>query len=172
LTGNGANGGAASGNGSGGAPRQGGPAPLHPRILATRGVQFPGTLDLMGFDNTDSGLQIFLSPRVPRVIREELPKHLLPFLEEHGLTLGDLRHFLLHPGGRKVLEGLERELGLSREQTRLSWDVLRDYGNLSSATVLFLMHRFEREERPQPGDHGLLMALGPGFACELVLLRW
>ena len=114
----------------------------------------------------------FLSPRVPRFIRQELPRYLHPFLEEHGLRLADLRHFLLHPGGRKVLEGLERELGLTREETRLSWEVMRDYGNLSSATVLFLLHLFERSARPEPGDTGLLMAVGPGFAGELVLLRW
>jgi alkylresorcinol/alkylpyrone synthase len=147
-------------------------AVLHPRIVATRSVQFPGTLDLMGFHNTDGGLKIFLSPRVPRFIREELPRYLHPFLEEQGLALRDLRHFLLHPGGRKVLEGLERELGLTREQTGLSWNVLREYGNLSSATVMFLLHQFERDCRPEPGDLGLLMAVGPGFASELVLLRW
>ena len=144
----------------------------HPRILASRGVQFPGTLDLMGFHNTDGGLKIFLSPRVPRVIRDELPRYLLPFLDEQGLALRDLRHFLLHPGGRKVLEGLERELGLTREQTRISWEVLREFGNLSSATVMFLLNQFARECRPEPGDKGLLMAVGPGFACEMVLLQW
>ena len=143
-----------------------------PRILATRSVQFPGTLDLMGFTNTDSGLKIFLSPRVPRFIRDELPKYLRPFLAEQGVALNEIRHFLLHPGGRKVLEGLQRELGLSREQTRLSWDVLREYGNLSSATVLFLLNRFERETRPETGDRGLMMAVGPGFGCELILLQW
>ncbi|MCZ6749810.1 MAG: hypothetical protein O7D96_10980 [SAR324 cluster bacterium] len=153
-------------------PTGNGAGALHPTIVASRSVHFPDTLELMGFRNTDSGLKIFLSPRVPRFIRQELPRYLHPFLEEHGLRLADLRHFLLHPGGRKVLEGLERELGLTREETRLSWEVMRDYGNLSSATVLFLLHLFERSARPEPGDTGLLMAVGPGFAGELVLLRW
>jgi alkylresorcinol/alkylpyrone synthase len=97
---------------------------------------------------------------------------LLPFLDEQGIALGDLRHFLLHPGGRKVLEGLERELGLTPEQTALSWDVLRDFGNLSSATVLFLLDRFAVDRCPEPGDLGLLMAVGPGFAAEMLLLQW
>ena len=167
--GNGENGraGATDGKGLGAANGR-----LHPRILAGRGVQFPDTLEMMGFHNTDSGLKIFLSPRVPRFVREELPRYLLPFLAEQGVTLAELRHFLFHPGGRKVLEGLQRELALTREQTRLSWDVLREHGNLSSATVLFLLHRFEREVRPEPGDLGLMMAVGPGFSCELVLLQW
>jgi len=146
----------------------------HPpaRILATRSFLFPGTPELMGFDVTDSGLKIVLSPRVPRFIRQHLPGVLAPFLEEHGVRRGDLAHFLLHPGGRKVLEGLERELGLTPRDTRFSWQVLREYGNLSSATVLFLLHHFEREAAPREGDLGLLLAVGPGFCTELVLLQW
>ncbi|MCH8843112.1 MAG: hypothetical protein IID61_09055 [SAR324 cluster bacterium] len=160
-------GGAASGKSSGGRnPR------LRARIVASRSVLFPETLEMMGFRNTDSGLKIFLSPRVPRFIRETLPGYLRPFLADHGLALEDLSHFLLHPGGRKVLEGLERELGLIRSHTQLSWDVLRDYGNLSSATVLFLLHRFGQVREPKAGEHGLMMAVGPGFSCEMVLLQW
>jgi alkylresorcinol/alkylpyrone synthase len=141
-------------------------------VLATRSVLFPHSEELMGFDLTDGGLKIFLLPRVPRFLRSELPAHLETFLGEHGLRLGDLKHFLLHPGGRKVLEGLQARLGLSAHQTRLSWQVLRDYGNLSSATVLFLLHHFEREEAPAAGDYGLLAAVGPGFSAELLLLQW
>jgi alkylresorcinol/alkylpyrone synthase len=154
--------------GPGGGPEQR-PAP---RIVATRSVWFPDTLDLMGFENTDTGLKIFLAPRVPRFLRQNLPRHVAPFLAEHGLRVSDVSHFLLHPGGPKVIAGLEEEFGLSREQTRLSHEVLRRYGNLSSATVLFLLNLFEQEERPLPGDHGLLLAVGPGFCAEMVLLQW
>jgi alkylresorcinol/alkylpyrone synthase len=141
-------------------------------IVATRSVLFPDTPELMGFDNTDGGLKIFLSPRVPRFLRQHLPRELAPFLEAHGLKRADLAHFLLHPGGRKVLEGLERELALSVEDTRFSWQVLGEYGNLSSATVLFMLHHFERAAAPQAGERGLLAAVGPGFCAELVLLQW
>lgn len=142
------------------------------RILGTRSVLFRDTPELMGFDVTDGGLKIVLSPRVPRFIRQNLPGVLAPFLEEHGVRRGDLAHFLLHPGGRKVLEGLERELNLTPEDTRFSWHVLREYGNLSSATVLYMLHFFERQAAPQAGDLGLLMAVGPGFCAELLLLQW
>jgi alkylresorcinol/alkylpyrone synthase len=142
------------------------------RILATRSHLFPDTPELMGFDVTDGGLKIVLSPRVPRFIRQNLPGVLASFLEEHGLRRSDLKHFLLHPGGRKVLEGLQRELNLTPEDTRFSWRVLGEYGNLSSATVLVMLHHFEQEARPEPGDLGLLMAVGPGFCAELVLLQW
>lgn len=141
-------------------------------IVATRSVFFPDSLDIMGFDNTDTGFKIVMLPRVPRFVREQVPKHLLPFLEEQGLRLGDLSHFLLHPGGRKVLEGLEKKLSLTRDQTRISWEVLQNYGNLSSTTVLFVLDQFEREVRPRPGDYGLMMAVGPGFSAEFLLLRW
>ncbi|MEE8397291.1 MAG: 3-oxoacyl-[acyl-carrier-protein] synthase III C-terminal domain-containing protein [bacterium] len=142
------------------------------RIVATRSVLFPDTLNMMGFDNTDSGLRIFLSPQVPRFLRRELPSHVLPFLSDHGLELEEVAHFLLHPGGPKVIEGLEGAFGLSREQTRFSRRVLADYGNLSSATVLFLLHQFQTEAVPRAGDFGLLMAVGPGFCAEMILLQW
>jgi len=166
--------GGAGADGAQGVPTNAGPPSDRrpPRVLATRSVLFPHSEELMGFDLTDGGLKIFLLPRVPRFLRSELPAHLETFLGEHGLRLGDLKHFLLHPGGRKVLEGLQARLGLSAHQTRLSWQVLRDYGNLSSATVLFLLHHFEREEAPAAGDYGLLAAVGPGFSAELLLLQW
>ena len=145
---------------------------LPARIIATRSVFFRDSLDLMGFDNTDSGLKIVMLPKVPRFVHQEVPQHLLPFLEENGLRLADLSHFLLHPGGRKVLEGLQKKLALSPAQTRISWKVLRDYGNLSSATVLFVLHHFEQEVTPRPGDHGLMLAVGPGFGAEFILLQW
>jgi alkylresorcinol/alkylpyrone synthase len=135
-------------------------------------VHFPDTLHLMGFHNTDSGLKIFLSPQVPRFLRQNLPGHVRPFLAEQGLDLADLTHFMLHPGGPKVIAGLESVFGLSTVQTRLSHEVLRRYGNLSSATVLFLAHLFEQEEQPQPGDYGLMLAVGPGFCAEMALLQW
>ncbi|MCZ6532760.1 MAG: type III polyketide synthase, partial [SAR324 cluster bacterium] len=140
--------------------------------VATRSVFIPDSLGLMGFDNTDTGLKIVMLPQVPRFVRQQVPKHLLPFLEEQGLRLKDLSHFLLHPGGRKVLEGLEKKLSLTRKQTRISWEVLQNYGNLSSATELFVLHQFEREVRPRPGEYGLMMAVGPGFSAEMVLLQW
>ncbi len=143
-----------------------------PRIVATRSVLFPHTHHLMGFDNTDGGLKVVLSPQLPRFLRAELPSRVEPFLAEHGLGVADLTHFLLHPGGPKVIAALEKSFGLSREQTRFSHEVLQEYGNLSSATVLFVLHRFERQGRPDPGDYGLMMAVGPGLCAEMALLQW
>ncbi len=160
------------GNGTGAAMLAGRVARRPARIVDSRSVLFPGSEDMMGFDTTDTGLKIFLLPKVPRFLRAELPGPLAEFLAGHGLGLDDVTHFLLHPGGRKVLAALEGRLGLRPAQTRLSWEVLRDYGNLSSATVLFLLHRFEREAAPREGDYGLMVAVGPGFSAEMVLLQW
>jgi alkylresorcinol/alkylpyrone synthase len=171
--GNGGNGGNGEGaDGPAGSGQVDRPARRPARVLASRSVLFPESEDMMGFDLTAGGLKIFLLPKVPRFLRRELPRALAPFLEENGLRRRDLSHFLLHPGGRKVLAGLAERLALSPAQTRLSWKVLHDYGNLSSATVLFLLHHFEREETPRPGQYGLLAAVGPGFCAELVLLQW
>jgi alkylresorcinol/alkylpyrone synthase len=142
------------------------------RVVATRSIFFPDSEELMGFDLTDGGLKIVMLPRVPRFVRQELPGCVADFLAAHGLRREQITHFLLHPGGRKVLEGLQERLELTAAQTALSWRVLRDYGNLSSATVLFVLHHFEREARPRAGEYGLLAAVGPGFSAELVLLQW
>jgi alkylresorcinol/alkylpyrone synthase len=143
-----------------------------PRIIATESTLFPGTTDLMGFELKDSGLHIVLSPEIPEVVEAQVPQLLAHFLDRQGLLISDVTHFLLHPGGRRVLDGLAQCLGLSATQTRISRAVLRNYGNLSSASVLFILDRFLNAERPCRGDLGLLLAFGPGFSAETVLLQW
>ncbi len=143
-----------------------------PQILATESTLLPQTTELMGFDLRDSGLHIVLSAEIPQVVCAEVPSLVEGFLGRQGLTIKDLTHFLLHPGGRRVLEGLVQCLGLSSDQTRVSQAVLRDYGNLSSAAVLFILDHFLTTGCPQFGDLGLLLAFGPGFSVEALLLRW
>jgi predicted naringenin-chalcone synthase len=143
-----------------------------PQILATESTLLPQTTELMGFDLRDSGLHIVLSAEIPRVVCAEVPGLIERFLAHQGLTIRDLTHFLLHPGGRRVLEGLAQCLGLSPDQTVVSQTILRDYGNLSSAAVLFILDRFLTTERARSGDLGLLLAFGPGFSVEALLLRW
>jgi predicted naringenin-chalcone synthase len=143
-----------------------------PYILATESVLFPHTTELMGFDLKDSGLHIVLSAEIPQVVCAAVPELLTCFLNRHGLRVKDLTHFLLHPGGRRVLDGLSQCLGLSAQHTTVSRAILRDYGNLSSASVLFILDRFLTTEHIRPGDLGLLLAFGPGFSAEMLLLRW
>jgi alkylresorcinol/alkylpyrone synthase len=151
---------------------QGGACAGKSRIVATESILFPHTTDLMGFDLKDSGLHIVLSAEIPEVVCAAVPELVEQFLDRQGLAIYDVRHFLLHPGGRRVIDGLAQGLGLLPHHTQVSRTILRDYGNLSSASVLFILDRFLTTETPEAGDWGLLLAFGPGFSAELVLLRW
>jgi predicted naringenin-chalcone synthase len=160
------------GDGAAAVVLHGGAISGRPRILAAESTLFPQTTELMGFALKDTGLHILLSAEIPAVVCAEVPSLLEDFLARQGLTVADLSHFLLHPGGRRVLDGLSQCLGLLAEQTTVSRAILRDYGNLSSASVLFILDRFLTTEYTRPGDLGLILAFGPGFNAEALLLRW
>jgi alkylresorcinol/alkylpyrone synthase len=119
----------------------------------------------MGWDIKEDGFGIVLSPELPSLMKEALAPALRDFLDRNGFLLSDFNGFLFHPGGRKLLETMEEVLGLSREQLRYSWDVLRRYGNMSSATALFVL-----EQALKAGARGphLLAAFGPGFSAYFV----
>lgn len=140
-------------------------------LLGQRAHHFPGTRDLMGFLLGDGGFHIVLDREVPRVIEEQFPPALEAFLRDRDLSLEDLAFHALHPGGEKILRALERELGLGEGGAEASRGVLREVGNLSSATVLMVLRRILREAPPEPGSIGLLGAFGPGFMAEMQLWR-
>ncbi len=143
-----------------------------PRVLATRSVLYPGTERLMGWDIVDSGFKVILSPRVPEVIEQNLGADVDGFLAEHGLDRGAIRHWVAHTGGPKVLQAMEHALDLPCGALERSWRSLHEIGNLSSASVLFVLADLLAAEQARPGEYGMLMAMGPGFCSELVLLRW
>ena len=143
-----------------------------PRILGTESYLFPDSIDAMGFDLKDGGFHIVLSRDVPEMIRQRIRGLVDCFLSRHGLTRGDVPAFVLHPGGQKLLSFVEQELELEPSATKPSWDVLRECGNLSSASVLFVLERWLGKGTMKPGDHGLLAAFGPGFSAEMLLLQW
>jgi alkylresorcinol/alkylpyrone synthase len=126
----------------------------------------------MGFDLRDSGFHIVLSKDVPQLIRERVKELVEGFLARQGLRREDISAFILHPGGQKLLSFMEAELDLTRTDTELSWDVLRRFGNLSSASVLFILQEWMSKREMPPGSYGLLMAFGPGFTAEMILLQW
>lgn len=143
-----------------------------PRILDAESYLFPHSLDAMGFDLKESGFHIELSKDVPQMIREKIKDLVTSFLGRHSLDQEQISRFLLHPGGQKLLLYMEEELGLSRSDTQLSWDVLSEYGNLSSASVFFVLHECSTKRNAQPGEYGLMAAFGPGFSAEMLLLKW
>jgi alkylresorcinol/alkylpyrone synthase len=126
------------------------------------------TEHIMGWDIKNDGFGIVLSPELPALMRERLGEALYPFLAREGLSLEDFDGFLLHPGGSKVLTTVEDSLGISRDRIRYSWRVLRDYGNMSSATAMFVL-----KEALADGARGLflLAAFGPGFSGYFVVLE-
>jgi alkylresorcinol/alkylpyrone synthase len=141
-----------------------------PRILATRSIFYPGTEDAMGWEVGDTGFRVVLSAEVPRIARG-IRKDVDEFLGSQGVAIEDVSHFICHPGGPRVLEAVEQALELPKPALALSWRSLHEIGNLSSASVLMVL-RDTLESDPKPGSLGLLMAMGPGFCAELVLLRW
>lgn len=138
-----------------------------PRILASGEWCWRGTEHIMGWDIKDDGFGIVLSAELPALMERELAPALHDFLERHGYSLADFNGFLFHPGGRRLLETVEQTLGLTRGQLEHSWDVLRRYGNMSSATVLFVLERAIRA-----GARGLhlLAAFGPGFSAYFAVV--
>ena len=143
-----------------------------PRIVASECYLFPDSLDAMGFDLRDSGFHIVLSKDVPQLIREKVKEISEAFLSRQGLRREDISAFILHPGGQKLLSFMEAELGLTHADTEFSWDILRRFGNLSSASVLFILQEWLSKREMPSGSYGLLMAFGPGFTAEMILLQW
>jgi alkylresorcinol/alkylpyrone synthase len=150
----------------------------HPTIVAEHSVLWPDTADVMGFEFTDRGLEVVLSRSVPALVRERFAASVDGVCERAGIQVSDLDHYLLHPGGAKVLAAFEEVLPI--DSSRLCWsrEVLRTHGNMSAPTALFVLRRALDDAVGRPGhgpvagDVALVSAMGPGFAAEHVVLRW
>jgi alkylresorcinol/alkylpyrone synthase len=145
--------------------------PAGPRVLATRSRLYPDTEDVMGWDIGSTGFKIKLSTEVATVAEKYVGDDVRNFLDDHGLTTSDISTWVCHPGGPKVIEAIENTLDLppkAMDRTRTS---LRDNGNLSSVSVLDVL-RAHMADPPAPGSFGLMIAMGPAFCSELVLLGW
>lgn len=147
--------------------------PLHPgpRVLATRSRLFTDTVDVMGWNVSSSGFQLVMSRDVPRMADDYLGAEVDGFLADHGLTTSDISTWVCHPGGPKVLEAISNAVGMPGAALRHSWESMRDHGNISSASVLDVLDRTIAMP-PAPGSLGLMLAMGPGFSFELLLLGW
>lgn len=141
-----------------------------PRIIGTQSTTMPDSLDVMGWDIRNEGLYVVFSKDIPTIIENWLQPNVLRFLKANGYSVADLDHFIAHPGGKKVLEAYVSALKLPETMTEISLNVLKEFGNMSSATILYVLRRFMKTA--SVGDLGLAAALGPGFSSELLLLRW
>jgi alkylresorcinol/alkylpyrone synthase len=142
-----------------------------PEVIDSRSHLYPDSQRTMGWDVDSTGFRLVLSPDVPKVVEKYLGDDVTNFLAAHGLEIDDIGTWVSHPGGPKVIEAITATLGLPDDALELTWRSLAEVGNLSSASVLHVL-RDTIAKRPEAGTPGLMMAMGPGFCSELVLLRW
>ena len=147
-------------------------APDGPRVVASASSFYYDTERVMGWDISESGFQVVLSAEVPEMVRRHLRDDVDGFLAREGLARADVRSWVAHPGGPKVLEAMQEELELPEGALDVTWRGLREVGNLSSTSVLLVLQETMERHRPPAGSPGLLLAMGPGFCSELVLLEW
>ncbi len=144
-----------------------------PKLLATQTSTMPNSLNVMGWRFNEQGFNVVLSQNVPDIVESFLKKEVFNFLKINGLSIEKIHHFITHPGGAKVLEAYKSAFGLSDSHLCIAYQILSEYGNMSAATVLFILERFMENLKPlQTNALGLLAALGPGFSAELLLLEW
>ena len=141
-----------------------------PEILAARTVLWPNTTDALGMRLSDTGLRLCLSPDLPEIVGDRLPGTLEDFLLADNVRRDDVSFWIIHPGGPRVLETVSERLHLAAHEVAASWEVWRAFGNVSSATVFFILEALRRRPIAE-GQLGVMMAFGPGLSCELALLR-
>lgn len=143
-----------------------------PSVVASRSAFYPDTERLMGWDIGGSGFRIVLAPTVADVVRANLGGNVKEFLAEHDYDIADVAHWIAHPGGPKVLRAMQETLNLDETQLEITWHSLRSVGNLSSASVLHVLGDTLRDHPPGSELPAMMLAMGPGFCAELVLLSW
>jgi alkylresorcinol/alkylpyrone synthase len=141
-------------------------------VVGSRSRFFPDTGRVMGWDIGASGFRVVLAPTVADIVRTHLGADMKEFLSDHDLVTGDIRRWVAHPGGPKVLEAMQDALALHDGELAVTWQSLADVGNLSSVSVLHVLQQTMHQQVPGTGDPAVLLAMGPGFCAELVLLEW
>ena len=141
-------------------------------IVDTQSTLWPETLGIMGWEFGEFGLRVVFAKSIPRILQKHLRSNVERFLDHNRINLRQLSHFVVHPGGAKILASFQESLGIPAEILRHSRFVLENYGNMSSPTVMFILDHLLKERLPKQSDYGLCAAFGPGFSSELLLLRW
>jgi alkylresorcinol/alkylpyrone synthase len=143
-----------------------------PQVVDSVSHLYANSERAMGWDVGSSGLKVVLGPEVPDLVRTYLADDVKQLLAPHGLEIGDVARWICHPGGPKVIEAIQSVLGLDEDDLAMTWRSLHEIGNLSSASVLHVFADTLASRPASTGDWGVVMAMGPGFCAELVLLRW
>ena len=142
-----------------------------PKIIDEAMYHFYDATSMMGFNLVNTGLQMILDKEVPKKISDHFPAIVHPFLEKNNLTIEDIDHLIFHPGGKKIVQTVEDLFGALGKNIDDTKEVLRLYGNMSSATVLYVLERF-MDRNPAKGERGLMLSFGPGFSAQRILLEW
>lgn len=143
-----------------------------PRVIATRSEVYPDTADVLAWRQTSDGFRIVLTADLADVVARHLGAGVSSFLEQHGLTVGEIRSWVCHPGGPRVIDAVQETFGLPDSALEVTRRSLAAVGNMSSVSVLHVLQETIDTRRPPAGSAGLLIGLGPGVSAELVLLRW
>ena len=142
-----------------------------PTIIDEEMYHFFDATHMMGFNLVNSGLQMILDKEVPQKIADHFPAIIHPFLAQNKLTIEDINHLIFHPGGKKIVQTVEDLFGKLGKNINDTKEVLRLYGNMSSATVLYVLERF-MDRNPTKGERGIMLSFGPGFSAQRILLEW
>ena len=142
-----------------------------PVVLGNYSTLFSNSEDIMGWELVDSGLKVRFSRDIPSIVRRHLPELIKSACDKWEIDQSAIHHYIVHPGGVKVLDAYQESLQIKKDQLLYANEILRDYGNMSSVSVLFVLDRF-MAKTPQVGDYGVLLALGPGFSAEQVVFKW
>jgi alkylresorcinol/alkylpyrone synthase len=142
-----------------------------PEIVDSQSTIWYDSLYVMGWNILNEGMQVVFAKAIPAIVAKHARANISRFIAQHNLTLENLKHFLIHPGGAKVVDAYREALGVNCNGLRMSEEILRENGNMSSVTVLYILERFLSEGAGGDGDYGIISALGPGFSSETLLFR-
>ena len=142
-----------------------------PKIINEAMYHFYDATHMMGFKLRNTGLQMILDKAVPETISNHFPMIVHPFLKKNNISIEDIDHLIFHPGGKKIVQTVEALFGSLGKNIDDTKEVLKLYGNMSSATVLYVLERFMDRQLPK-GDRGLMLSFGPGFSAQRILLEW
>jgi alkylresorcinol/alkylpyrone synthase len=140
-------------------------------LIDSLSTTYYDSLDVMGWEIIDDGFKVLFRKDIPKIVSELVKPNIEELLCSHGLTFNNIKHYITHPGGYKVINAYENSIGLKNGKLKYSRKVLNEHGNMSSPTVMFVLKEFLENEEYLPDEKGLISSLGPGFSSELLLFK-
>lgn len=143
-----------------------------PELIGLLSTIYKNSLDVMGWDIVDTGFSVVFSRDIPTIVKENVKPNIAELLQMHGLQIDDVKHYITHPGGLKVINAYEESLGLTTGTLNISRKILKEHGNMSSPSVIYVLDEFLKNiQNVKAGEYGLISSLGPGFSSELILFK-